>query len=391
MRKNRGFTLIELLVVIAIIAILAAILFPVFARAREAARKITCISNIKQLALATLMYSTDYDEILPACNGSDRDFSTHAVRNGWSNLTWGASPFKPPYSLFYWQLADVLMPYVKNQGIFNCPTLSGRDPTRLLWQVLLDQNFFTNPSAANYYNKVRHPITIQEAVHPAQLPQLANLNVIRGTVKTRASGSYVWGCMHVNTIAEVMGFNSGSCPPDKWRPWNSPAQMYGFNKPGVTTMTWADDSGYRYDVARAVGAAGMTTNTSDWPGPGGGFNIRHEKWNPAHLRMACSWAQSAFADPTNKIMIWCHSPVAHEGYSPVYAWNILTADALEKIYVGIFGQTAGYGVAQATMPTVGAGHPCAFVDGHARYVKGDMYRYLTYLLSFNFEGYKYQN
>src|SRR5579872_2787695 len=65
LRGRRGFTLIELLVVIAIIAILAAILFPVFARAREQARKASCISNMKQLGLAALMYTQDYDETWP--------------------------------------------------------------------------------------------------------------------------------------------------------------------------------------------------------------------------------------------------------------------------------------------------------------------------------------
>jgi len=65
LRNSRSFTLIELLVVIAIIAILAAILFPVFAQAREAARKTTCLSNEKQLALGWLMYAQDYDETLP--------------------------------------------------------------------------------------------------------------------------------------------------------------------------------------------------------------------------------------------------------------------------------------------------------------------------------------
>ncbi len=82
MRKREGFTLIELLVVIAIIAILAAILFPVFARAREAARKTVCISNLKQDSLAILMYNQDYDDTMPAaavnwwdatdfCNGAN--------------------------------------------------------------------------------------------------------------------------------------------------------------------------------------------------------------------------------------------------------------------------------------------------------------------------------
>jgi prepilin-type N-terminal cleavage/methylation domain-containing protein/prepilin-type processing-associated H-X9-DG protein len=65
--RKKGFTLIELLVVIAIIAILAAILFPVFARAREKARQTTCQSNLKQMTLGMQMYAQDYDETLPLC------------------------------------------------------------------------------------------------------------------------------------------------------------------------------------------------------------------------------------------------------------------------------------------------------------------------------------
>jgi prepilin-type N-terminal cleavage/methylation domain-containing protein/prepilin-type processing-associated H-X9-DG protein len=94
---RRGFTLIELLVVIAIIAILAAILFPVFAKAREKARQTSCLSNEKQIMLGFLMYAQDYDECLPlskALNGAN-----------------------PPYTA-----ADLVMPYVKNNQIFFCPS-----------------------------------------------------------------------------------------------------------------------------------------------------------------------------------------------------------------------------------------------------------------------------
>ena len=83
MRNRKGFTLIELLVVIAIIAILAAILFPVFAQAREQARRSTCLSNLKQNGLAMLMYTSDYDDTLPSvtiswwCAGTvSRDFDS---------------------------------------------------------------------------------------------------------------------------------------------------------------------------------------------------------------------------------------------------------------------------------------------------------------------------
>ena len=96
-RSRYGFTLIELLVVIAIIAILAAILFPVFAQARESARKTVCLSNTKQSGLALLQYVQDYDEMTP---------------NVYSSIT------------NVYLLVDVwnqLQPYCKNSDIFTCP------------------------------------------------------------------------------------------------------------------------------------------------------------------------------------------------------------------------------------------------------------------------------
>ena len=96
-RTNRGFTLIELLVVIAIIAILAAILFPVFARARENARRASCLSNLKQLGLGFMQYTQDYDEKYPMQEYADASGTSH---------TW----------------AQDVSPYLKSGGGYNLAT-----------------------------------------------------------------------------------------------------------------------------------------------------------------------------------------------------------------------------------------------------------------------------
>lgn len=104
--SRKGFTLIELLVVIAIIAILAAILFPVFARARENARRSSCQSNLKQIDLGMFMYKQDYDEKWIAYGG---DFATSSTVSASYHAGW----------------ADALQPYLKSTQIFQCPSESG--------------------------------------------------------------------------------------------------------------------------------------------------------------------------------------------------------------------------------------------------------------------------
>jgi len=98
---RKGFTLIELLVVIAIIAILAAILFPVFARAREKANQTSCLSNLKQIGLAALMYAQDYDDMSPR----------------------GCGYVAPDVIITtYGEWFITLQPYIKNTQIFTCPS-----------------------------------------------------------------------------------------------------------------------------------------------------------------------------------------------------------------------------------------------------------------------------
>ena len=105
-RSPAGFTLIELLVVIAIIAILAAILFPVFAQARAQARKVSCLSNMKQLGLGCLMYSQDYDEVLVM---------------GWNGTAPGVLKDSGLVYRNWFPWTAAIQPYTKNLDVLLCP------------------------------------------------------------------------------------------------------------------------------------------------------------------------------------------------------------------------------------------------------------------------------
>jgi prepilin-type N-terminal cleavage/methylation domain-containing protein/prepilin-type processing-associated H-X9-DG protein len=133
MRRRAGFTLIELLVVIAIIAILAAILFPVFAQAREKARQAGCLSNLRQVGLATQMYMQDYDETVP-----------------WSCLgrIWAQRE-----KVLYKNIRDddiyfveLIRPYTKNDAIWYCPSTG----PNYVWKDAFKQPFSYNGSSYIY-------------------------------------------------------------------------------------------------------------------------------------------------------------------------------------------------------------------------------------------------
>ena len=111
-RPGMGFTLIELLVVIAIIALLAAILFPVFAQARESARTTVCTSNVRQIAMSVRMYVQDNDDTFP-------------IFQAYNTVASGGAPWTPGHL----GVENELYPYVKNQQIFRCPDDDGGPAT----------------------------------------------------------------------------------------------------------------------------------------------------------------------------------------------------------------------------------------------------------------------
>lgn len=157
---RRAFTLIELLVVIAIIAILAAILFPVFAQAKEAAKKTTCVSDTKQTALAAIMYAGDFDDTLPRHdnNGSGVYGEVGATTPDWGNFTppngdTSNAGYDKGRSVMYW---GAIEPYHKSGGIAICPSMG-----KTSWAAVMANagalgvtGVPYNASREDYYNNV---------------------------------------------------------------------------------------------------------------------------------------------------------------------------------------------------------------------------------------------
>jgi len=162
--QRGGFTLIELLVVIAIIAILAAILFPVFAQAREKARQATCSSNLKQIGTAALMYAEDYDEtVMPVQVAPDP-----LIFFWFASYDRAAGVLDPTRGLVY--------PYVKNFQVHGCPSL--RDVHRSSVGLANYSYNYVYLSPLTYeppsWDAVPHPVSLAAISTPAETVQLAD-------------------------------------------------------------------------------------------------------------------------------------------------------------------------------------------------------------------------
>ncbi len=194
-KNSMGFTLIELLVVIAIIAILAAILFPVFAQARESARQTTCLSNLKQIGTANMMYIQDYDERFVPVGGS--------IEQPWPATGRLTSNGLKPFS--GWSMN--LMPYVKSREVFLCPSMerifSGSGDC-----AAYNGRPMTNHYAYNYwlgaddsypygdYYQVPDGTVFASPISTAALTQPANLITHFHSGSVPPYGD-TWGCVYV--------------------------------------------------------------------------------------------------------------------------------------------------------------------------------------------------
>lgn len=247
---RRGFTLIELLVVIALIAILAALLFPVFAQAREAARRTTCLSNAKQIGLAVAQYTDDADGVLPPPR-------IVAPRLPWTAL---------------------IQPYVKNWNIFRCPdmqeahvgTASVWAPPWFspgntgVWEAYgWNADYLARAVDCSQFNAGAQsgpPVQVSEVQHPADTVMVVGVGIIPGTgALTNTSPLYPEGGGYFLAASPAGSKDYCTFPYVGWGQGGYLGPMGGFEAPrhgGQGTVLFVD--GHAKQMTPAALAAGTT-------------------------------------------------------------------------------------------------------------------------------------
>ena len=251
---RRGFTLIELLVVIAIIAILAAILFPVFARARENARRTSCSSNLKQLALGVMQYTQDYDEKLPLQQipAAGTTISDLAL---WDT---GASPK-------YWYWPQLIYSYTRSKQIWFCPSSD-------YVNAVPEGSQFGHYGANLSLMQASVGVSLAACVAPTQNYMLMDANAINVYPDTSFAPALANPPYYVPGVGDTNATAKASCTAFAGAPFNLPAAASDCNTGrhfGGVNVAFADGhvkwqkTAVLGDQARRVGATGTSAPQND--------------------------------------------------------------------------------------------------------------------------------
>ncbi len=214
-KKSHGFTLIELLVVIAIIAILAAILFPVFARARENARRASCQSNMKQMGLAFMQYAQDYDEKMVPANA----YGPLLMETG-INSAGGTSGGQ---YLHLWE--QLVFPYVKSVQVYNCPSEGtiAAFTGAYTGSVHYGYNIYAAGNALASFERVSETMLMCDTNNyltgPKTAPIIANQNNPLPRHLETFNMVYADGHVKAQKLSAWITTNAQSCTDPVWKNW----------------------------------------------------------------------------------------------------------------------------------------------------------------------------